>query len=562
MSEARRLLEDIQTEAIAGPYPHSQFLRKYFGLVGDGSHKDRKVPASSSENVPPPSNPEDVVRWLNDIYTAANATSHKGLVLPRTIRIMDECPGVSLVLDPQGRIDWGNTLMIGFAVDQTQFSYPLSLAQMYVMARQVFFAQPFRYSLHGILVHGDVVELWVFDRSGMYCSEPLSLKDEDSLLVSIMTVYAKKTQQELGVSAVLAKDEVGTYVASDDAHKTNRLYLQEEPFVDRGDFFGDGLFCYRAKHKNQESWSHVVKLKWRDGYNQPEEDAFNYIQSKGVSGVAFLESHNVIEDTVDLRCSLRHKNCKELSEEPISDDPTHKGLLNFAKEGRNVFSARILTHLVFTPLGRSLHTWRNVLELLTVLRDGIKAHWSLLQDANVLHGDISAGNIIIVGSEESPQGMLIDLDRAMNLDKHQPESGSFAGTRMFTAIVLLTSDPHTYRHDLESFFYLFIWLVICQGREHLPDESETRAWAANNRFDSAKAKLRDMKKERFQLVLDQFDAKYDNLKDLAWTLRAALFRPDDNDELQTGTDATEEGINTLYDAMISGFEQEMAKLQN
>ena len=42
----------------------------------------------------------------------------------------------------------------------------------------------------------------------------------------------------------------------------------------------------------------------------------------------------------------------------------------------------------------------------------------------------------------------------------------------FMAIEVLQGKGHTYRHDLESFFYVFIWMCIRYGYEKASDISE------------------------------------------------------------------------------------------
>jgi serine/threonine protein kinase len=130
------------------------------------------------------------------------------------------------------------------------------------------------------------------------------------------------------------------------------------------------------------------------------------------------------------------------------------------------FDNRIFCCLVVSPPGRAIHEFESVLEFLEVCRDVIKGHRSLYQDGKILHRDISKNNIIITDAEkeEDPSGMLIDLDLAKELDSGPSGARHRTGTMEFMAIEVLEGRAHTYRHDLESFFYVFLWLIIRYGR--------------------------------------------------------------------------------------------------
>jgi serine/threonine protein kinase len=88
----------------------------------------------------------------------------------------------------------------------------------------------------------------------------------------------------------------------------------------------------------------------------------------------------------------------------------------------------------------------------------------LFEKANILHRDISAGNLMVDASNPA-QGVLIDLDFAAEIAEHgEPANGeSFpqAGTLHFRAFDLITPEKPLkayYRHDLESFFYALLWI--------------------------------------------------------------------------------------------------------
>jgi serine/threonine protein kinase len=88
----------------------------------------------------------------------------------------------------------------------------------------------------------------------------------------------------------------------------------------------------------------------------------------------------------------------------------------------------------------------------------LSGHESLYR-AGILHRDISHGNIML--SEQDGDGFLIDLDHAIRLVEHKPSKGARkTGTGVFMAIQVLMGEHHTFKHDLESFFWVLFWLGI------------------------------------------------------------------------------------------------------
>jgi hypothetical protein len=239
------------------------------------------------------------------------------------------------------------------------------------------------------------------------------------------------------------------------------------------------------------------------------------------------------------------------------------------------FGNRIHCCLVVSPAGRPLHAYSSVKELLVVFRDAIAGHRSLLEKGKILHRDISENNIIIVGSatEGSPKGLLIDLDLAKELDSMPSGATHRTGTMQFMAIEVLQGKGHTYRHDLESFFYVFIWMCIRYGHENaggvkatepnvlLPQKrvrpTETsilRDWYTGNYQQIANVKRGHM--VGFEDVTVEFAPKFCVLKSLAEELRDVLFRGRDLAPF-TGTYRDR---SIMYDGMINAFNQAIGHL--
>ncbi|KAI9776690.1 MAG: hypothetical protein M1839_009417 [Geoglossum umbratile] len=219
------------------------------------------------------------------------------------------------------------------------------------------------------------------------------------------------------------------------------------------------------------------------------------------------------------------------------------------------FDNRIFCCLVVSPPGRAIQEFKSVLEFLEACRDVIKGHKSLYQEGKILHRDVSVNNLIIADAEsgEDPRGILIDLDLAKELGSGPSGARHRTGTMEFMAIEVLKRKAHTYRHDLESFFYVFLWVIIRYGRKadkKLPETSRLRHWYAGSYEDIADMKQGHM--SVFEDITAEFPPMFEDVKGLAEELRDILFG---TGRLFTGTYKKPEDRDRMYDSMINAFER-------
>lgn len=215
-----------------------------------------------------------------------------------------------------------------------------------------------------------------------------------------------------------------------------------------------------------------------------------------------------------------------------------------------------------------MNTFQDVSEVLHAFTDAIKAHRSLFQDHGVLHQDVSFNNILLTTPRENRgcSGMLIDFDHSAFVGENgenEPIEGMLrVGTREFMAIQIMENEyvvdgcdkwyEHTYRHDLESFYYVFLSLCIRHGWPlgKAPKPDPLVGWSEGHPLDIGAVKRRHATfGGLYYLVLPLFSPKFQALEQLARNLRAALFG---QDGMYMGTP---ENSDTLYDAVIDHFQQ-------
>ncbi|KAF6805005.1 hypothetical protein CSOJ01_09782 [Colletotrichum sojae] len=328
------------------------------------------------------------------------------------------------------------------------------------------------------------MELWAFDRSGMYSCDAFDIAQDPDGFATIVVGYMLMSDIELGVGDLIGEDDQGKYIScGDDTAGVERLYLGEPTIFERTNknVVSDGLTCYRAKSSASKPWEYAIKLKWSPAGEKSEAKMLALVKGRNPWGVLRLLHHRGVCDTDGLHQDLVLGKPRELRpdataapsggevgsvlghtvETPGADDPVDNKFLDCS---------------VVAPLGLSLHRFESVPELLEALLDAVKAHRSLCQDGDVLHQDVCPGNIII------------------------PPSSSGGAKPIFPT---------------------------------------TRT------FDHVRRKTNDMDAANFNRITAEFTPEFHRLSGLATTLRGILSSTRDG-QLWTGTDMTVLGTETGF----------------
>ena len=416
-------------------------------------------------------------------------------------------------------------------------------------------------------------------------------------------------------------------ISKDATGKENRMQLDEAPFVKQRAVVCRGTTCFRssdyanvvkfswtsdkrppeadhlqlAREKGVEGiakligYQHITSIsKLRSGLTFPSPHRFRdgtTSATTSFSQTQLSQSFGPIQNlSISKTSSKRKRPGDERGSQKRSRSDSQKSKLSQQYEAAQnpgepavslyesddgKYSNRVFGCLAIAPVGRALSEFtqrpestKSVLsairELLTTLRDAIKAHRSLYLKGNILHRDISENNIIITNPKETGgfAGMLIDLDLAKVLGSGRSGARHQTGTMEFMAIEVLQGIDHTYRHDLESFFYVLIWLCARRGWDLYenprgrPKESVLTQWYSGSFKDIARSKLGDMHVDGFEDILDEFPTTFDSVKPLCRKIRGILFPLLDDGALFKGT--RPDPPEKLYDPIIEAFDSATA----
>lgn len=170
-------------------------------------------------------------------------------------------------------------------------------------ARALFYQRPDRLFVHGFYVFGHSMECWMFDRSGIYSSQPVNLNKDTTHLWTIMAAYSLMVDKEWGHSNLLKEDEIGVHVVMENNEK---IYLETPGFYSRETtkIVGGPLLCHRGKTHSAGPWTCVAKYKWGPMQLKTEKALLKKVQERNVWGVVRSLDFKTVGSTEDLRGGL------------------------------------------------------------------------------------------------------------------------------------------------------------------------------------------------------------------------------------------------------------------
>ncbi|KAA8899280.1 hypothetical protein FN846DRAFT_960639 [Sphaerosporella brunnea] len=283
-----------------------------------------------------------------------------------------------------------------------------------------------------------------------------------------------------------------------------KLEIDPNPLFNRRSIVTRGSVCWKARRisdqpatrssaKSAKSWPYVVKDQWRAAERQSECDIISSMQRSsdrqevGLPQYKWYGDHTENGQPVDIITAVR-RDCiagqPRMKTDRMPAPPTRPTMPPPAwttsrgtkrrstaddvpeskrarREDVSPCNNRIFSRLVMAPVGRAIDTFTTITELLEAMRDAIRGHRTLYNTHRILHRDVSLFNILIDDDPSRPgKGLLIDLDLAIRRERIGTTGASHrTGTQDFMAPGLLSDQPHSFRHDLESFFYVLLWIA-------------------------------------------------------------------------------------------------------
>ncbi|KAF8694535.1 hypothetical protein RHS03_08174, partial [Rhizoctonia solani] len=301
-------------------------------------------------------------------------------------------------------------------------------------------AQPSRAAGYGLQFMKDQVSIWYSDADSTITSAPIPL-DSPSFVWTIMHL------------ACASAEEIGylPYFLDDANRTTTEIVGSRLVILDVIYHITEVISLARAVHGrctcvlgvlDPSGVELAIKLSWQVATRVSEVNMLQVAHSRNVQGLV-----DIIAST-DLR---------KLSQGRRSRLPP-------AIQRALQIEDRVLRVIVL-PLCIPLYKVPNLSDFMKACISLLDTIHQLYTRARILHRDVSVNNLM-VNKVKPSEGVLIDLDLGHEIpdDGKQcgPTSSHRTGTLPFMALDLLHDEseyPHYHRHDLESFVYVFLWIV-------------------------------------------------------------------------------------------------------
>ncbi|KAI0806739.1 hypothetical protein C8Q74DRAFT_1442726 [Fomes fomentarius] len=157
---------------------------------------------------------------------------------------------------------------------------------------------------------------------------------------------------------------------------------------------------------------------------------------------------------------------------------------DFVNRGKNLIRSFRHYRVVVEEVCLALHKFKTGKQLMTVVRDCVEAHAGAVNDAKILHRDVSAGNMLICPTVERDnkdgklrvvwRGILSDWELSKSLvsagQSDQARQPVRTGTWQFASAYILDNpdEPVRIADEIESFFHVSLYNALRYLRHNCP----------------------------------------------------------------------------------------------
>ncbi|KAI0941213.1 hypothetical protein AcV7_002843 [Taiwanofungus camphoratus] len=264
-----------------------------------------------------------------------------------------------------------------------------------------------------------------------------------------------------------------------------RYFLVGKPHFLASGMAGRGTRGYVAVDTKTRKFV-FLKDAWR--VNLPgidkEGEVLRVLNEHGVKYVPTLVCHGDVGEQRTITQRIWKQNYEK-------DKEDRNPFVNDAR--RNPLKAHTHYRLVTAEVGRPLSDFQDGYQLVDTIYECMKGHMQAVENAGILHRDISSGNILIIehtdkDGKKTCSGMLNDwelskpLSRDLNGEGEQRQPDR-TGTWQFTSAMLLNhpNKAAEIQDELESFFHVLLY----NGVRHLRHNCEDVGAFLYKFFDTA-----------------------------------------------------------------------------
>ncbi|KAH9925613.1 uncharacterized protein BXZ73DRAFT_49827, partial [Epithele typhae] len=251
--------------------------------------------------------------------------------------------------------------------------------------------------------------------------------------------------------------------------------------VARRQFRGPGAIgrgtCGLVGYEKKTRRFYWIKDTWRADYPalMREGDVLEELRLAGVPNIPTLVCHGDLPG----QATVEHTLWKKRQEGGPDVDPTCP------------FRRHQHYRLCVEEVGLPLHRFTSVYQFLNIVLNAVQAHSVAFRKCDILHRDVSGGNILIFprvvvdkpdgGSETRRllwKGALIDWELAKKITEKFWRQPGRTGTMQFMSIAILMDGNKvaTVSDDMESFFYIILYYSVRYVDSNITEDAQVFSW--------------------------------------------------------------------------------------